>query len=411
MYLLEHLCSAVRLLFAFLFLSAESAEEHEQQHYADPEICGRILDCDGINIGDHNLISSFESRALPNKRLVEAFGINNAFTSSDEAFCKAFRTGAAQKISRLGDDKWRHISKFAQTLVSRHVDMAEGSLGRIPLTPLVQSLSMAISLYVLFDRDPLEQDGGALSDLASSINKLWMYSKSRNPNCTQIAFWQCKQSKALSKLFHREYFKPNETPMNFIIPAYETLWRVVLRCFLEVTFRDQTETRAWQHALSLYLAEPTIHQFRSPTQEADVAPVSFIVNEALRLYPPTRRVYRTFQLNSKSKARRTVAADIERCQRDSTIWGLQSSEFQPKRWKDPSADALKTFRPFGGRRFTCPAGRDFGPRMIGVLVAALTESIRGDSWKLVGHISFKASEPLDSDRQAYDQLQVGHAPY
>ena len=35
-----------------------------------------------------------------------------------------------------------------------------------------------------------------------------------------------------------------ENPLNLILPGYETLWRVVLRCFIEVTARSHGLGRA-----------------------------------------------------------------------------------------------------------------------------------------------------------------------
>ena len=44
---------------------------------------------------------------------------------------------------------------------------------------------------------------------------------------------------------------PRENPLNWIIPAYETMWRVVLRCFLEVRFRNVYQLEQYRYMVRL----------------------------------------------------------------------------------------------------------------------------------------------------------------
>ena len=79
--------------------------------------------------------------------------------------------------------------------------------------------------------------------------------------------------------------------------------------------------------------------------------------------------------------------------------------------------------PFGGMPFVCPAKADFGPMMIGVLVAALAANVSGTEWGLAavdvegeGLQEFVVGDgerlkefvmgdgPLDSGRNAYGGL-------
>ena len=68
--------------------------------------------------------------------------------------------------------------------------------------------------------------------------------------------------------------------------------------------------------------------------------------------------------------------------------------------------------PFGGSTFVCPAKQDFGPRMIGVVVAALAAHITPRDWKLelcVGGPNGGeelGEEPLVSDRNKYEWIEI-----
>lgn len=67
------------------------------------------------------------------------------------------------------------------------------------------------------------------------------------------------------------------------------------------------------------------------------------------------------------------------------------------------------FMPFGGSTVIYPTKQNFGPRMIGVIVAALATHITVHDWKLKlcvndpsGRKKLKREEPLVSDRNKYE---------
>lgn len=370
------------------------------KRFKDPANCERIRECRGIYDGT-NLIPPQQARALPNRRIAEVFHLENAFTTMDNSDYKEFRKVAASRIN-ITSDKWIHVAEYATTLVRTNV--TNENQHRLQLFPLVQSLSLKISLYILFDKDPLHIDNRHVSSIAYAINELWEESKNRISS-GHIQLLQESLQKAILGIFPGQSLAPRDTPMNLIIPAYETLWRVVLRLFLEVSFRNPDAAPGWRQSLHVYLADQT--KFRSRLNAQSVPP-SFLVDEALRLYPPTRRLYRTFQLGPNSETT-TVSADVEACQRQPDIWGPRSFEFFPQRWEKVSEEARRTFTPFGGKAFTCPAKQEFGPRVIGVLVAALVEYITEENWdieceKTKEDVFFPG--PLSSNRRAYGSIFV-----
>ena len=395
---------------ASYFQRSEKVRKFDEQ-----TTCLNILACQHIDdLQSKNRIVPVESRAIPNKRLVDVFGIDNAFTTFDDKRRMEFRHAAAGKLPRADDRKWRDIAEMARELVRRWIERGNDSREGIPLVTLVQTVTMSISLYVLFESlNPLVLDVGLVSQTARCINELWIESKNNPPNKESVVMKRSELQQALGDISRDFDFTPTRTPLNFILPAFETLWRVVLRCFIEVSFRNNDSTHRWQQVLQTFVDDPSESRFRHCAEGTDVA-ASFIVSEGLRLYPPTRRVYREFQFGYIR--RETVAADIEKCQR-SAIWGAESNLFKPSRWNNVSRDVRGSFMPFGGGSFTCPAQHSFGPRMIGILVAALASEIPSDSWRIVSQDSREGEPdyhwpdgPLDPARNAFSSLKLWRRP-
>lgn len=386
---------AILMYYTQLFFQSNS-----NKRFKDPANCERIRECRGI-YDETNLIPPQQARALPNRRISEVFHLENAFTAMDNSDYKEFRKVAASRI-KITSDKWIHVAEFSKTLVRNNV-ASENQRG-FQLLSLVQNLSLKISLYILFDKNPLQLDNTHVSSIAYAINELWEESKHRIPS-KHIQLLQESLQKAILGIFPGQSLAPQDTPMGLIIPAYETLWRVVLRLFLEVSFRNPDAAPGWRQSLNIYLTDQT--KFRSRLNAQSIPP-SFLVDEALRLYPPTRRLYRTFQLGPNSETT-TVSADVEACQRIPDIWGPRSLEFFPQRWENVSEEARKTFTPFGGKTFTCPAKQEFGPRVIGVLVAALAEYITEENWDIECRETKEdifSPGPLSSNRRAYGSIFV-----
>lgn len=369
---------------------------------ADPEVCRKILDGTVFDSSlGKNQLTIETSRARPNQRLVRAFGINNGFTTTDALWATEFKCLASDKL-RAGNN-WCNTAGEAARLVSQHLLKGSKDGGHIFLNEMVQSITLKMSMDVLFNEDPFQLDDGATQAIASWINKLWMLSKDPAEDCTA---GRPMLHEALKSVHLDTSQNRRENALNYILPAYETLWRVVLRCFLEVTFRSRADPE-WRDVLQSFLLDATTEEFHNVSSPG--IPVSHIVNEALRLYPPTRHIHR--ELHPAFEAIPVaIAADIEGCHRRVAVWGPNSDRFVPGRWYNTTKEMRRAFMPFGGKPFLCPAQADFGPRMIGILVAALTALISPQGWSLAlstdtGHRHFALGDaPLDSARTAYEHV-------
>ncbi|KAL8639460.1 MAG: hypothetical protein Q9228_003515 [Teloschistes exilis] len=359
--------------------NSHSSNKNEVYRFSDPEICLKILrgttySKDG-SLGDNEL-PFVRSRAIPNQRLVRAFGIDNGFTTSDNESREDFRNWAIAKVSTFDGKRWKDNASQADHLVKKQMQIIS-HMGNIPLECAVQIVSLKLIFIEFFQLDPIGLRDKTMLQIAQEINHQWIASKSVVSEGT-VGHGKFQ---ALFESLKLDSDRPRDNPLNTLLPVYETLWRVVTHCIIEVIFRPSARPE-WLPLLQDFLGNPTRTNFWKRSAGTDGVSVELLVKEALRLYPPTRRIYRQMHMSSKDESE-LVAADIEACQRLQSIWGNESHRYQPARWNSVSPTMEKAYMPFGGSPYKCPASGSFGPRMIGVLVAAFASKLPVSEWRLI----------------------------
>lgn len=359
-----------------------SAIQKSPLRISDPDICHKILIgktyvLDG-SLGD-NKLSQEESRAIPNQRLTRAFEIDNGFTTTDRSYGRAFRVKAEKYFDPFrGPSKtegWETVAGAAQYLVSEYAKRLDPACPH-SLEEMIQIISLKLVLKIFFEIDIHQLKDGTVLALAQLINRLWIQSKSS----TRSDDAGIKESKLYFEELGIPWTGGRDNPFNILLPAYETLWRVVTRCIIEVVFRPSA-SEEWLDDLKEFLESPDdMTLFKQGPGEGRV-PVKFLVDEALRLYPPTRRIYRQFDMPSQEGSV-LVAADIESSHRLPDIWGDDSNKYRPDRWTKLKGIAPKAFMPFGGAPWKCPASVYFAPPIIGILVAVVATTISATDWNL-----------------------------
>ncbi|KAL4913551.1 hypothetical protein BDW62DRAFT_220604 [Aspergillus aurantiobrunneus] len=359
--------------------------------------CRTIIE--GRRLPDHskNRLTKYEARALENRDLRRAFGIHNAFTTTREAYAKQFVLTASELI-RLSREDWDNLgATLYRSVWNMKVTEKDGRV-RFNLAPMTQALTLRSSLWVSF-RMKYEVDNKLLIDLGEIIHRTWMNVK-QGDKLVEFRDNYVLRSR-LSAVFANHdinMLSPRSNPLNLIVPGFETLWRLVLRLFIELHRHED-----WRAILVAFVRKPTSTQFSRELGDDGIS-AEFLVKEALRLYPPTRRIRRTFQF-SGSEARETFTADVEACQTDPKVWGADALEFKPARWKKKAVVPELSFLAFGGRPFLCPAHHDFGPRAVGLLAGILLDEF-GEGWVLESEDAremgdLRSGERLRNDRDAY----------
>ena len=219
----------------------------------------------------------------------------------------------------------------------------------------------------------------------------------------------------LAQIFGTRHHKGGrENQLNFIIPAYETVWRVILRIAIEVLFRQtnrgtfqpvKTTTAAdWQMVLEQFHGMEGVDSERLRERTDFGVSVFDIVREGLRLHPPTRHIHREAEDGT------IHIADIESMQRN--FWP-NGTVFDPSRWQESEEEGRETraYRPFGHGRYQCLASRSFGSTLIGVLTASLvaglkTRGVRVRAEDEESRDAIHGIKPLNHERSSYKGLYV-----
>ncbi|KAI1811297.1 cytochrome P450 [Poronia punctata] len=304
-----------------------------------------------------------ELRANPNARLIRAFGLENSFTTTDPYVHTEFVRKAKKAIQTAGTEEWIMLGDDTKKLIHRCLSHFENERPYIPLAHLIRVVSFGLISSKLFSIDPSKMDIDDATTATEAINRLWAQSKERDavPSLYDIELLY----NALRRVLPIPGpFSGTENPLNLIMPAYETLWRVVLLTFVSVT--DINIDPITRHRLQQALdCVPKCLQQNNEAEKNALA----IAKEGLRLYPPTKRIYRA-QTNTCDEER----ADVEACHRSPEIWGPDALEFKPMRFygqAELTLDQRSSYFPFGVGSHMCPAAAGFGERIITLLVVEL----------------------------------------
>lgn len=368
--------------------------------------------------------AQLEARTIPNARLVKAFGVNNAFTTQDMKISVAFKSLAKsllrnaihikKKVDETGkpttedsDAQWEHIICTVQKIVTHEISNGQNNI--MNLIEVVQLITLEMSMQCLFGTTVnTEEKRDGVIYIAKTINILWMQSKNKTTSISSSdkdeTDWTQERHlhSLLYDLTNLEPTDPLLNPMNLILPAYETMWRAVLRGILELLFRTHPNSHLWRETLRSFKTCPQRETFHRFDTADNLCPLD-IVKEILRLYPPTRRIHRHFPDDPATTIR---TADIEKLHRNVLLCPEGDAHlFRPERWlqikKDFTAiqiqreETLKKttdnpnakytlrdyeedlgYMPFG---LSCPAGgkvtQGFRFKMIAVLVSAIVDGL------------------------------------
>ena len=433
----------------FLYFPLRVQDGRVSLRCCNPRLCRQIVSGSFTYNGELNTLSPSQSRAFPNKRMLLGFGVDNAFTRPNAHHAGIFVQEARQRI-KLAQSEWKDLSIYVQEIVKHWMrdrqeepdpnrQLSEGERGtRVNLADLIQVLSIRIAIETVFDLDPEQNTRDEdILNLAKAINRTWIETKQEDADGHGITTFEENHflQESLNAVF-RAPDKEAENPLNWILPSFETLWRIVLRAFVEIRFMSGIERPEWRSIMTAFAKTPSRTQFElRPVQDelgglfknhsrsstlSTCPSAKDIVMECLRLYPPTRRVYRAHRGHSNPGIESDytlVAADIEACHLEPDIWGPDSESFNPYRWLMLTHEQKEAFMPFGSRPFECPARSVFGPRLIGILVGSLLTALESEpanirkGWRLEcanEHVmkTLATKERLNTDRDAYQDLYL-----
>ncbi|KAL8949580.1 MAG: hypothetical protein Q9183_007591, partial [Haloplaca sp. 2 TL-2023] len=124
--------TAVTYVFRRVIIRKLSSRWHASSktaplRFSNPAICRRILQSETHPLDDtlKNQLSFAVSRAVPNQRLVRAFGIQSGFTTYHEQERNDFRR-KAEGMLKIDNVRWKHIATTATHLAEGIVEKMRG---------------------------------------------------------------------------------------------------------------------------------------------------------------------------------------------------------------------------------------------------------------------------------------------
>ncbi|KAJ0163398.1 Cytochrome P450 [Colletotrichum tanaceti] len=320
-------------------------------------------------------------RAGPNSRLVRAFGIRNSFTTTDVDTHTDFLRLSIHTIRSADGAAWRRVWRLANDTIEELVPPQPRNGGRreeVGIERVARILCFDAVLELLFPETRVRPFRiGPADSVTRLTNVLWQDSKkSSSSSSSRSEPGPVSRQRSLESLQEalRELVSGREgdegdggqggqgsesEALGLIMPAYETLWRVVMLTYIHVAFRhiDAATRETVNEVVKSVMQNSGVGARLDPT-------VDNFAREALRLYPPTKRIYR-----ASPSAEET--ADVESMHHDERIWGPDALEFRPNRFDRLTRDQEHAYMPFGVGKNACPAENGFGRKMISSLVVVL----------------------------------------
>ncbi|KAG2357003.1 hypothetical protein BDR07DRAFT_1421511 [Suillus spraguei] len=314
-----------------------------------------------LNPPDIPISTLLRARSIPNQRLVKALGISSTFVSDDQGVHDNFTREAKVLITAVSaEDGWSRLIDVAEACVNRFLDA-----GSLDYATFVQSVTLSVVLAGLLGTDIDDLD-------PRTHNDRWAKSKSSTTLTTEV----------LDRINHHiiRWVPDRTNPLNLIIPAYETMWRVAA---IAVVYSNRD--CLLREAFISYNENPTDDQFRASASEGTKAQpsVEAIVSEVLRLHPPTRHITRAVVVPwwKRPFVPSIDVADIEEAQK-SLLFGSDPESFNPMRFhtshSGPKRDQLYAF---GHGRLKCVAA-SWAPPAAAVITAKILAKLDGVAFML-----------------------------
>jgi len=324
-------------------------------------------------------------RARANNHLRYGMGLSNTFVSPDPAVHKNFTIQARELIKTPRWTDFRDLT--TQAIHAELADSNSGAQGRL-FSRFVQCVTLRVVLVGIMGVHTAVDslDWESIVVVVEGITKLWSLSKNPGPSSRKL---QMELKYHLRRLVPDEDTYPN--PLNFVVPAWETLWRVVATAIAYT--HDDPRLRGL--FLEMYV-NPKEEVFRA--EGRDRVSVKGVINETMRLHPPSRHISRMRprlswvpgvllnameQLWPGTQFQRGYA-DVEEIQR-SSVWGDDAHVFDPARhstgrlWEG-QAEAMSFS--FGYGPLKCVAA-SWAPMAVAVIGASIFDFLEGGEYTLV----------------------------
>ncbi|CAF3354837.1 unnamed protein product [Rotaria sp. Silwood1] len=350
----------------------------------------------------HDILKSSDySRHKPNEWLIDTLSIVNPFTINDESLLNTFKNKVIKTLASWNDEK--QYEKLVSTIENRikyRLLLLKLHNSKFYLSKLVKQVTLDSFLLSILNVNANEE---LLTELPDLIIHLWKnchdknaqnrlqqllvankYQFSQSDTWQQIQTILSNHSNIISKIAINDFDEKISNPLNIIIPGWETMWRVVFYSLLELLRQPKL------------LSELRLQLNNHSKSYRNCLLLKWILKETLRLYPPTKNIYRT-----NVKTGQNVCISVLKIHRDKNVWGFDALDFNPYRFnKELTAQQEKSYLPFS---ISCPARFSFAYTFAGAIVAEIlkycsTFNVAEESTPL------PSDQLLDLARNSYNDL-------
>jgi cytochrome P450 len=358
-----------------------------------------------VTTGDraHQILKSSDySRCKPNKWLINTLSIVNPFTIDSQSLLKGFKTKVLTTLTKWSnDDKYEELMSTIEIRTEHRLSILQSNNSKICLSKLAKEVTLDSFLSGILDVNANED---LLTELPGLIIHLWKNrddKKAQNrlqelllankDEFSKSEFWQQIQtilsnhSAIISQIGINDFDEKISNPLNIIVPGWETMWRVVFYSLLELL----------RHPELLKELRSELNDYSKSYRKCLL--LQWILKETLRLYPPTKNIYRT-----NSKTDQEIRINVQHIHRDKNVWGSDALDFRPDRFKELSAEQKKCYLPFS---ISCPARNGFAYGFAGAIVAEILR--HSPTFTIAeGCSSLPTDQLLDMARDSYNDLLV-----
>lgn len=246
----------------------------------------------------------------------------------------------------------------------------------------------------LFKADPESLDAEGLCIVTDMISRRWAYSKNTDRTALDQDNSLNGANACLGRWVPDRDSYPN--PLDFIIPAYETMWRVVAVTVAHVCCHGDDNLL---DIILRFSEHPTEDQFQFFKEEGMEPSMKMIMMETFRLHPPTKRISRVrATLGWKRFFMPTLeVADIQAVHQ-SAQYGDNPAKFDPMRFHPSRGLEQPELFPFGYGKLSCPAAL-WAPIGAALIVAKVVQQLKGGKYELI-------AGPRIGDRGGWDEWEV-----
>ncbi|CAF1157206.1 unnamed protein product [Adineta steineri] len=341
-------------------------------------------------------------RHVSNAWLINTLSIVNPFTIYDKSLLKTFKQRVISILANwCKEDLYEEHVFVIGKRIDYHIPLLQLNNRKLCLSKLVKQVTLDSFLAGVLN---VNANDDLLTELPDLIIHLWKNRDDKNAQTrlkelfinnndqfTQSEIWQQIQtilsdhSSAISNMGINDFDEKISNPLNIIVPGWETMWRVVFYSLLELLRHPKL-----LEELSLQLND----QSKSPQ---NCLLLECIIKETLRLYPPTKNIYRTH-----IKTNEEVRIDIQHIHHNKSVWGSDACTFRPDRFENLTDKQKNHYLPFS---ISCPARHKFAYIFAGAII---TEIIKHCPTFTIADESILPSTDklLDVTRNSYNDLLI-----